>query len=104
MESINLHMAAKLVTDKALFLSIDDGLMYWKARANDTEDTKSPEENSYWYYQPNAADIETTAYALLTMLAIGDRTQTEIVQEALPIARWLSRQRNAWGGFASTQV
>ena len=37
------------------------------------------------------------AYALLTYVARGD------VAAALPIVKWLSQQRNAQGGFSSTQ-
>lgn len=39
-----------------------------------------------------------TAYALLTYTLLGD------VATALPVVKWLSQQRNALGGFSSTQV
>lgn len=39
-----------------------------------------------------------TAYGLLTYLEHG------LVQDALPIMKWLITQRNEQGGFASTQV
>ncbi|XP_042300687.1 C3 and PZP-like alpha-2-macroglobulin domain-containing protein 8, partial [Sceloporus undulatus] len=38
-----------------------------------------------------------TAYALLTYTVLGD------VASALPVVKWLSQQRNALGGFSSTQ-
>ncbi|KAJ7308318.1 hypothetical protein JRQ81_008852 [Phrynocephalus forsythii] len=38
-----------------------------------------------------------TAYALLTYTLLGD------VASALPVVKWLSQQRNALGGFSSTQ-
>ncbi|XP_078742084.1 C3 and PZP-like alpha-2-macroglobulin domain-containing protein 8 [Lampetra fluviatilis] len=44
-----------------------------------------------------SAEVEMTAYALLTYTALGD------VATALPIVKWLSQQRNAQGGFSSTQ-
>lgn len=39
-----------------------------------------------------------TAYGLLTYTLLGD------VGSALPVVKWLSQQRNALGGFSSTQV
>lgn len=39
-----------------------------------------------------------TSYALLTYTLLGD------VASALPVVKWLSQQRNALGGFSSTQV
>lgn len=39
-----------------------------------------------------------TAYGLLTYTVLGD------VASALPVVKWLSQQRNALGGFSSTQV
>jgi len=39
-----------------------------------------------------------TGYALLTF------THTKNQSVALPIVKWLSRKRNAMGGFSSTQV
>ncbi|XP_039723675.1 C3 and PZP-like alpha-2-macroglobulin domain-containing protein 8 isoform X2 [Pteropus medius] len=44
-----------------------------------------------------SAEIEMTAYALLTYTLLGD------VATALPVVKWLSQQRNALGGFSSTQ-
>lgn len=45
-----------------------------------------------------SAEVEMTAYALLTYTLLGD------VAAALPVVKWLSQQRNALGGFSSTQV
>lgn len=45
-----------------------------------------------------SAEIEMTAYALLTYTLLGD------VATALPVVKWLSQQRNTLGGFSSTQV
>ncbi|XP_063770568.1 C3 and PZP-like alpha-2-macroglobulin domain-containing protein 8 isoform X2 [Pseudophryne corroboree] len=44
-----------------------------------------------------SAEVEMTAYALLTYTLLGD------VASALPVVKWLSQQRNALGGFSSTQ-
>lgn len=45
-----------------------------------------------------SAEVEMTAYGLLTYTLLGD------VASALPVVKWLSKQRNALGGFSSTQV
>lgn len=45
-----------------------------------------------------SAEVEMTAYGLLTYTLLGD------VASALPVVKWLSQQRNALGGFSSTQV
>ncbi|CAH6780196.1 Cd109 [Phodopus roborovskii] len=47
-------------------------------------------------WQPRSLDIEVAAYALLSHLQ-------HHVSEGIPVMRWLSRQRNSLGGFASTQ-
>ncbi|XP_061062881.1 CD109 antigen [Eubalaena glacialis] len=48
-------------------------------------------------WQPSSLDIEVAAYALLSHLL------QHQISEGIPIMRWLSRQRNSLGGFASTQ-
>ncbi|XP_046746805.1 CD109 antigen-like isoform X2 [Diprion similis] len=55
------------------------------------EDNKNP-----WYSLPSSVDVEMTSYALLTYLKRN-------MADALPIMKWLVSQRNADGGFASTQ-
>ncbi|KAL6032009.1 hypothetical protein STEG23_006399 [Scotinomys teguina] len=48
-------------------------------------------------WQPRSLDIEVASYALLSYL------QQNRISEGIPVMRWLSRQRNSLGGFASTQ-
>jgi hypothetical protein len=72
----------------------EDGSQYWAANATDpTEDTPS-----YYYNSPRPVDVEMTGYALLT------RVLRDEIAEAVPIVRWLTSQRNAQGGWSSTQV
>lgn len=52
----------------------------------------------HWDAGGIALSIETSAYALLTQVLMGR------VKYAGPIVRWLTTQRNAAGGFSSTQV
>ena len=48
-----------------------------------------------------SAEIEMTAYTLLALLT---RNSSAPISDVIPIVRWLTSQRNAYGGFASTQV
>ena len=51
----------------------------------------------YWGVEGRSAAIENTAYALLALLERGD------LAHASQAAKWLAGQRNALGGFGSTQ-
>ncbi|KAJ9588469.1 hypothetical protein L9F63_018159, partial [Diploptera punctata] len=55
------------------------------------------DDSNPWNSLPNSVDVEMTAYGLLTYLQRG------LVQDALPIMKWLISQQNEQGGFASTQ-
>lgn len=67
-------------------------MKFWKKPA-----AKGDEKNPWHYELPNGVSVEMTAYAMLTYLERG------LVQDALPIMKWLVSQRNGEGGFASTQ-
>lgn len=58
---------------------------------------------SVWNRQKmnKAIDTELTAYALLAVTAQMAKSD---ISTAIPIVQWLSQQRNAYGGFRSTQV
>ena len=56
-----------------------------------------------FYNRAPAADIELTAYALMTYI-LQAKEDSSLIGQAMPIVRWLTKQRNALGGFASTQV
>ncbi|KAF0289583.1 CD109 antigen [Amphibalanus amphitrite] len=71
--------------------SEEDDMRWWEKPLESLKNT------SFWYGRPRPLDIEMTSYALLTYLERGER------EEALPILRWLMRQRNDMGGFQSTQ-
>ncbi len=57
-----------------------------------------PATDAPWIHQAISVDIEMTSYMLMTYV------MRNLVTEALPIMKWLVNQRNAQGGFASTQV
>jgi len=48
-----------------------------------------------------SAEVEMTAYALLAIL---NNDPSIPIPTVMPIVRWLTKQRNSYGGFASTQV
>ncbi|XP_015775743.1 PREDICTED: C3 and PZP-like alpha-2-macroglobulin domain-containing protein 8 [Acropora digitifera] len=81
---------------------IEGRLMHWE---NSKEISNSRFNESFWwnpYLQAPAADIEMTSYALMTYVLLAE-DDPSMIGEAMPIVRWLTKQRNALGGFASTQ-
>ncbi|XP_077615170.1 alpha-2-macroglobulin-like protein 1 [Crocuta crocuta] len=62
--------------------------------------TRSPDARPW--SEPEAVDVELTAYVLLAQLSKASLTQKEIAK-ATAIVAWLAKQRNAYGGFSSTQ-
>uniref|UniRef100_A0A2I3HZG3 Alpha-2-macroglobulin like 1 n=1 Tax=Nomascus leucogenys TaxID=61853 RepID=A0A2I3HZG3_NOMLE len=62
----------------------------------------TPSSNASPWSEPAAVDVELTAYALLAQLTKPSLTQKEIAK-ASSIVSWLAKQRNAYGGFSSTQ-
>lgn len=67
--------------------------MKWWSKPVPEHDKQNPWRN----FKSDPIAVEVTSYALLTYLERG------LVQDALPIMRWLVTQRNSQGGFASTQ-
>ncbi|KAJ8305153.1 hypothetical protein KUTeg_017288 [Tegillarca granosa] len=63
-------------------------------------EVKQDTSNLYWNppeQQATSIDIETTSYALLYHDHKKDYTS------GWPILKWILKQRNSYGGFASTQ-
>ncbi|KAG8454856.1 hypothetical protein GDO86_001179 [Hymenochirus boettgeri] len=75
-----------------------DGFTHWSLTG-----TLATEEDTFMGFNDGllqsviSAEVEMTAYALLTYTLMGD------VPSALPVVKWLSQQRNSLGGFSSTQ-
>ncbi|MFH4985017.1 hypothetical protein AB6A40_011726 [Gnathostoma spinigerum] len=74
---------------------ITDGSTHWTAKVGND---KTKDTSHSYFFLPQPADVEVTSYALLTYMVMGDTAR------GMPIVRWLSAQRNALGGFSSTQV
>lgn len=61
-----------------------------------------PSSQSSWAAAA-AAEVEMTAYVLLAYLSQPQVSSADL-KIASRIVRWLSKQQNPYGGFASTQV
>ena len=72
------------------------GMRHWSAQPSSGGPTLAGSE------EQSSADIEMTAYVLLAYITKG--LASDVVPQAMPIVKWLSKQRNAYGGFSSTQV
>ncbi|XP_059165523.1 alpha-1-macroglobulin-like isoform X2 [Physella acuta] len=75
---------------------VEDTLKYW----GKDEDSR-PKNNDPWhFYVAPSAEVEMTSYALLAnLIHYGPRA----IENTHKIAMWLSKQRNPFGGFSSTQ-
>uniref|UniRef100_A0A669QP53 Alpha-2-macroglobulin like 1 n=1 Tax=Phasianus colchicus TaxID=9054 RepID=A0A669QP53_PHACC len=71
------------------------GQIHWSQTPSKTHST------SLWS-QPLSVDVELTAYVLLALLSKPNVTEADLTT-ASGIVVWLTRQQNAYGGFASTQ-
>ncbi|KAM8912429.1 alpha-2-macroglobulin-like protein 1 [Lycaon pictus] len=74
---------------------ISGGSIHWSQKPIPSLDDRP-------WSQPEAVDVELTAYILLAQLSKASLTQKEIAK-ATAIVAWLTKQRNAYGGFSSTQ-
>ncbi|KAH9505790.1 hypothetical protein Btru_055818 [Bulinus truncatus] len=68
---------------------------YWARK-----DFKPKATDSWFSYSPPSAEVEMTAYVLLAYIKLYGPTAVEKTHN---IAMWLSKQRNPYGGFSSTQ-
>ncbi|XP_015122489.1 CD109 antigen isoform X1 [Diachasma alloeum] len=68
-----------------------DDMKWWNKTVD--KDDKNP-----WFDAlPRSVDVEMTSYTLMTYL------QRNLVSDAIPVMKWLVKQRNPEGGFSSTQ-
>ncbi|KAM7142499.1 C3 and PZP-like alpha-2-macroglobulin domain-containing protein 8 isoform 2-T2 [Molossus nigricans] len=91
--------AAPMALRKLRNLAItQDGVTHWSLTGSQDRDKDTILSFSDGVSQAVvSAEVEMTAYALLTYTLLGD------MASALPVVKWLSQQRNALGGFSSTQ-
>uniref|UniRef100_A0A8C8RMR6 Alpha-2-macroglobulin-like protein 1 n=1 Tax=Pelusios castaneus TaxID=367368 RepID=A0A8C8RMR6_9SAUR len=72
------------------------GQLHWQRRVK-----ALPSTEPYWNQAPSAV-VEMTAYVLLAYLSVPSVSAADMAT-ASQIVRWLSKQQNPYGGFASTQ-
>ncbi|NWX05020.1 A2ML1 protein, partial [Caloenas nicobarica] len=72
------------------------GQIHW------SQTSSRPRPNTSTWSQPLSVDVELTAYVLLALLSKPNITGSDLTT-ALGVVSWLTRQQNAYGGFASTQ-
>ncbi|XP_010126406.1 PREDICTED: alpha-2-macroglobulin-like protein 1, partial [Chlamydotis macqueenii] len=72
------------------------GQIYW------SQTSSKPRTSAGHWSQPLSVDVELTAYVLLALLSKPNVTGSDLTT-ASGIVTWLTRQQNAYGGFASTQ-
>ena len=56
----------------------------------------------HWFNQPLEINIESTSYGLLSTLIMANRTTA--TENGLDVVKWLNEERNANGGFRTSQV
>lgn len=78
-----IHLTNRIV------LALLGGELFWSAVDN--------QQSNYYHYKA-PADVEMTGYALMSYLKRKEHA------DAMKIVKWLSKQRNSFGGFTSTQV
>uniref|UniRef100_A0A8C5ZWJ1 PZP alpha-2-macroglobulin like n=1 Tax=Marmota marmota marmota TaxID=9994 RepID=A0A8C5ZWJ1_MARMA len=76
----------------------EDNSVHW-------ERPQKPRAPQGLLYQPQApsAEVEMTAYVLLTLLTVQPAPTSEDLTSAVPIVKWITKQQNSHGGFSSTQ-
>ncbi|XP_072019893.1 LOW QUALITY PROTEIN: C3 and PZP-like alpha-2-macroglobulin domain-containing protein 8 [Amphiura filiformis] len=74
-----------------------EGLTYWRLSGQPLDTLPFYMMDTNIEQSVSSAEVEMTAYALLTYTAMGD------IAYSLPIVKWLTQQRNSLGGFSSTQ-
>ncbi|XP_009892445.1 PREDICTED: alpha-2-macroglobulin-like protein 1 [Charadrius vociferus] len=72
------------------------GQIHW------SETPSKPRPSTTPWSEPLSVDVELTAYVLLALLSKPNSTVSDLTT-ASGIVAWLTRQQNAYGGFASTQ-
>lgn len=71
------------------------GQVHWER-----EDMPKPPEDSWYWYRAPSAEVEMTGYVLMSLIYNGK----DYIGYTPSIVQWLTKQRNPYGGFSSTQV
>ncbi|XP_032998001.1 alpha-2-macroglobulin-like [Lacerta agilis] len=76
----------------------EDGSLHWKRPGMEDVNPNHP----YFHRRAPSAEVEMTAYVLLSYLTNQPAPSQEVLGTATRIVKWLSRQQNPTGGFSST--
>lgn len=82
----------------AAALANDDSAAVYLQKLLDNAETEST--YTHWKDADKSIAVETASYAILTLLRLNREND---FQKAASIVRWLTEQRNPYGGFHSTQ-
>ncbi|XP_064609342.1 murinoglobulin-2-like [Liolophura sinensis] len=95
---INSMLRSKLMNKLYSNGRYTDGLLHWERKT-----TPAAKASNSWrepYGHAPALEVEMTSYALLAYIS---GNQPNSIMLARPVVQWLTKQRNAEGGFVSTQ-
>nr|UFX77148.1 alpha-2-macroglobulin isoform C [Biomphalaria glabrata] len=89
------HRTSEIIAALEAVARTEGDFKYWARK-----DFQPKVSNSWYTYSMPSAEVEMTAYVLLTYIKLfGPRA----VERTHNIAMWLSKQRSPYGGFSSTQ-
>lgn len=94
---VGLRIPFLISLDVTRSLPSPGGQIHWSQTSSKLRPSTSP------WSQPLSLNVELTAYVLLALLSKPNVTRSDL-STASGIVAWLTRQQNAYGGFASTQV
>ncbi|XP_059583045.1 alpha-2-macroglobulin-like protein 1 [Alligator mississippiensis] len=92
----DMQLWSALLKSLAQYSTSSGGQLHWERKVK-----PPPGTDSFWA-QALSAEVEMTAYVLLAYLS-PPKEATADLATASQIVRWLSKQQNPYGGFASTQ-
>ncbi|XP_066470160.1 alpha-2-macroglobulin-like protein 1 [Tiliqua scincoides] len=94
-KSVSLNQKCKLEPSQHENSKWMGGQIYWKRKP-------APTASQNPWSEPDSVRVELTSYVLLALVTAETMSQ-EDRGKATGIVTWLTKQRNAYGGFASTQ-
>eukprot|EP00057_Strongylocentrotus_purpuratus_P015958 XP_011670432.1 PREDICTED: alpha-2-macroglobulin [Strongylocentrotus purpuratus] len=80
----------------------DDGQRYWSKPETSPSTVVEEDAHCHAFCRADSSAVEMTSYVLLAYMNRNAPTGDVLVQ-TMPMVKWLNTQRNALGGFSSTQ-
>lgn len=85
------------------FFKFPDGQRYWSKPETSPSMVVEEDAHCHAFCRADSSAVEMTSYVLLAYMNRDEPTADVLVQ-TMPMVKWLNTQRNALGGFSSTQV